>query len=188
MILCDLTSKDKYELLFSCIVAISTVAYVVLTWSLVKETRKQRKVLTEPKIHVGLDIHPRAKNIIELYVENIGHGVAYNVQFKFLNDFIFGEHKKKLSELGIFKSGIKVFAPNKYFRTYVTSLLEDTERKLKNPIEIEITYDTNSKKGLNEIFILDFSEYYGLLYLGDKDKMDLLIKSIDDLTNEIKNK
>jgi hypothetical protein len=187
MILNDLTSKDAIELLFSCVVAFSTVAYVTLTWRLVKETRAQRKVLTEPKIHVGLDMHPKESNIMELYVENIGHGVAYNVRFNFLQDFEF-KQKGKLSEIGIFKSGIKVFAPNKFYRTYVTSLLDDTDKKKNNPIEVEVLYDTSIKKDLKEIFHLDFSEYIGLLVLENKDKMDLLIKSIENLTTEIKNK
>ena len=38
------------NLLFSGIVAISTVVYAFLTWQLVSETRKMRKVQTEPSV------------------------------------------------------------------------------------------------------------------------------------------
>jgi hypothetical protein len=193
MTLCYFINKEILDLftianaISSVLLTIATFYYVRLTWRLANESKAQREALTEPKIHIGLESNTRAKNLIELYVENIGHGIAYNVRFNFTKDFIL-DHNKKLSEIGIFKSGIKAFGPNKNYRTYITSLIEDTENKQNNPIEVEVIYDTIGKKDIKEIFHLDFSELIGLLYLGNKDPMDLLIKSIDNLTNEIKNK
>jgi hypothetical protein len=41
-------------LLFSGVVAVSTLIYAILTWQLVSETRKTREAQTEPKIEVRI--------------------------------------------------------------------------------------------------------------------------------------
>ena len=45
-------NSGAFSVLFSGLVALATVVYVVLTWKLVSETKKMRKVQTEPKICV----------------------------------------------------------------------------------------------------------------------------------------
>jgi len=45
------------SLIFSALVAVSTMVYAVLTWKLVSETKKMREAQTEPKISVS--IQPR---------------------------------------------------------------------------------------------------------------------------------
>ena len=161
-----LTLKDYIELTLSLIVAITTVVYATLTWLLVRESKSQRIALNEPRIYVGLQPNEKYMNIMELYVENFGNGVAYNIRFDFVRDFIFKNQKgKKLSEIAFFKKGLNTLSPKSKIKTYVTSLLEDSKEKFDNPIEINVTYDTMEKKDLKLNFILDFSEYEGLLYM-----------------------
>jgi len=54
-------NSGAFSVLFSGLVALATVVYVVLTWKLVSETKKMRKVQTEPKICVF--IQPREEYI-----------------------------------------------------------------------------------------------------------------------------
>jgi len=183
-----LTLKDSIEIIFSGVVTVATVVYARLTWKLVNETKAQRLALTEPLIHLGLQPNKDFMNIIELYVENIGNGIAYNIRFHFVKDFIFKkEHNKKLSEIAFFKTGLNALSPNSRYLTYITSLLEDTKEKLANPIEIVVTYDSKTTKNKEVNFVLDFSEFEGLLYLDSVDKMSMLIKTIKELGDKIEN-
>jgi len=76
-----------FSILFSAVVAIATVIYAILTWKLVEETRKIRKIQTEPKI--SIDIQPKEDSIhfIDMIIQNIGLGPAYNIKFTINPDF-----------------------------------------------------------------------------------------------------
>ena len=67
--------------IFTGVVTIATIAYAVLTWSLVSETKKMREVQTEPRIEITLKPLNFAINIVRLHVRNIGLGPAKNVEF-----------------------------------------------------------------------------------------------------------
>ena len=70
------------EIVFAGVVAASTVFYVILTRSLVAETKKLREVQTEPKIAVWVRPKEEAITFAHLYVRNIGLGPAFDVSFE----------------------------------------------------------------------------------------------------------
>lgn len=45
-------NSGAFTVLFSFLVTIATLAYTILTWKLVSETKKMREVQTEPKISI----------------------------------------------------------------------------------------------------------------------------------------
>ena len=75
------SSSGALTVLFTAVVAISTVAYAILTWSFVSETKRMREVQTEPKIEITLKPLDFAINIVRLHIRNIGLGPARNVKF-----------------------------------------------------------------------------------------------------------
>jgi hypothetical protein len=55
-----LAMPDVLLLVFSGVVALSTVVYAVLTWKLVAETRKMREAQTEPKVSVFVEMNDQS--------------------------------------------------------------------------------------------------------------------------------
>ncbi|MDO8721436.1 MAG: hypothetical protein Q7J31_04320, partial [Syntrophales bacterium] len=108
------SNSGALTVIFTAVVTISTVAYAILTWSLVSETKKMREVQTEPRIEIALKPLDFAINIVRLHVRNIGLGPAKNVRFTF-SVSSGGEGAEKL--LGEFnkaiflKTGLKYFGP-----------------------------------------------------------------------------
>jgi len=183
------TSKDVIEILFSFIVTCSTVVYAILTWKLVKETKKQRRAITEPIIDVGLQRNEEDEHIFELYVVNLGFGIATNIKFKILKDFEIGLGlNKKLSEIGFFKNGIRALSPNKKYKTVISELLGNSPDKFNTTIGIEVIYDTPTESNKKLVYNLNFSEYADVVFTKKNATMTmkLLIQSIEELSKNIK--
>lgn len=159
-------NSGALAVVFSAVVAIATVVYVFSSWKLVKETRKMRKFQTEP--HISVNIQPREEwiNFIDMIVENIGLGPAYNVKFEVDPDFEY-EKGKVLSELGFMKNGLKYLAPAQKFRFFLTDMVEDSEEKAKKTFKINITYEDNTGKIHKDKYEIKFSELMGLRQLGE---------------------
>lgn len=184
-------TKDWIEIVFSFVVTISTVIYASITCKLFLEAKSQRLALTEPLINLRLQSNDGSPNVIELQIENLGNGIAYNIRFNFLTDFIYNnQNNKKLSDVAFFRSGLIALAPRQHHRIFLTSLINDNINGVKHsPFEIKVVYDTLSHKNKELIFKLNLTEFEGMLYLDKKNETEELIKSIKELTNAIeKNK
>ncbi|ETA68889.1 hypothetical protein MettiDRAFT_2377 [Methanolobus tindarius DSM 2278] len=152
-------------LFFTAVVAAATVVYAILTWKLVSETRKMRKVQTEP--HISIIIQPREDTIgfIDLIVQNIGLGPAYDVKFDIEPDFDLMVNRK-LSEVGFFKYGLKYFAPDERRKLFLTSTYENYEEKIKTKIRIVAKYTNGAGTDYSSTYMIDFSEMEGMISAG----------------------
>jgi hypothetical protein len=182
-----MTTKDWIEIIYSFVLTISTVIYARITSKLFQETKSQRLALTEPLLSMRLQSNTENLNIIELHIENLGNGIAYNIRFIFLTDFIYTNQKeKKLSDIAFFKSGLIALAPRQHHKIFLTSLINDTINGVEHrPFEIKVVYDTLSQKNKESIFGLNLTEFEGLLYMDKKNEIQELIKSIRELTSAI---
>lgn len=104
-------NNGAFAVIFSAVVAIATVVYAFLTWRLVSETRKMREAQTEPKVSVTIQPREEWIKLIDMVIQNIGLGPAYNIKFEINPDFECMKGKF-LSELGFMKNGLKYLAPN----------------------------------------------------------------------------
>lgn len=123
---------------FTAVVALSTVAYVVLTWQLVSETRQLRRVQTEPRVSVRLELADRARHgAMELVIRNEGQGPAQNIQFNFQGDptyFTKNGKRPPIDELPIIKGGLPYLGPEQSFRVFLGWLFgEDFDRANREP-------------------------------------------------------
>jgi hypothetical protein len=75
------------SLVFAGVVAISTIIYALLTWKLVNETSKLREFQTEPRISLSVELDQNTVTLMDLTIENIGHGPAYTIAFEIFPDF-----------------------------------------------------------------------------------------------------
>ncbi len=100
---------DSPLLIFTGVVAASTVFYAVLTRQLVIETRRLREVQTEPRVSVRVETDHTGRHGYELTISNEGQGVAKNVRFAFEGDSSYfrnswaGRTPPELNELSVIK-------------------------------------------------------------------------------------
>lgn len=162
--------------------ALATVVYALLTWKLVSETRKMREVQTEPKVSAIIQPEEQWLNFIDLIIQNIGLGPAYNIKFEVNPDF--EDRHMKLSEIGFIKNGLKYLAPNQKIQFFLTSLVERYEEKVKKPFEIKITYQNFIGKTYNDIYWIDFSQQSGTCQLG-KPPLYKIAENIEEIQKDI---
>lgn len=170
------------DLLFSAMVAISTVVYAILTYKLVNETKKVRESQIAP--HITVTYSPREEwiNLIDFIIKNDGMGSAYNINFEMITDPKYFK-ENKLSELNLIKNGLKFLAKSQEIRFFLTSLNYEPEAAEK-PIKIKVTYSDSLNNKFSEIFILDFSEIYGMSQLGEP-PLYKIAKSLDSIQSDL---
>ena len=126
-------------LIFSGIVAVSTVFYVVLTARLVKETRIMRKSQVEPHIIAYLDVAEAMTDVVFIKIQNIGVGVALDVKFTIHKDINY-PRAKSLNKLFYFTEGVNFFPPKHEDSFFLLGFQGDTETKMKDYISLGIEY------------------------------------------------
>lgn len=150
---------DYISLIFSGIVTIATICYVVLTWRLVKESRETRKFYDTPFIVASIHFAETTRKFIQLKLKNIGLGYAQNVSFQILNDYELVDGYP-LKERGAFKRGILSFPPN-YELIYTLVILEPEKDKHltdNDYIEFIINYQNIHKNNYSNHYKLKFNE------------------------------
>jgi hypothetical protein len=160
-----MTSYEIITAVFAGSVSISTVFYVIYTKRLTEETIKLRKAQTEPKISIYIQPDEESMNMINLIIQNIGYGPAVDISLVIEPEFmVMG--KDKLSDQNFFKK-IVYLSPGQKIKAKIFSMFD--YEKLK-----EKTYKVRGKYS-NEIgnkyecdFSLDFSQYLGLRYSGER--------------------
>ncbi len=177
--------------LLTSIVAIATALYTVITLFLFLEARKTRQEQREPRISVTFQPREDFINWLDMIIQNIGGGTAYNVKFSSSSNFELIKGKNFL-DLGFMKNGIRYLVQNQKIQFFFTNMAEDTEKKKTSRLEIEVAYQTNDSK-TNRIFnrnlrkdkfTVDFSELLGLLQAG-KSPLRVISDSVDKIQSDI---
>ncbi|NLE06129.1 MAG: hypothetical protein GX638_15185 [Crenarchaeota archaeon] len=140
--------NECLQIIFSGIVALSTVVYAVLTWRLVSETRKTREIQVTPDIHVFFEKSEADVHFVYIVLENFGYGIAYNTTFEIIKDFsVYDFEFERLENKGTFINGVKNFYPRQRFRYMFTDLRNKHDEKISENLELKIKYsDINNKK------------------------------------------
>ena len=174
-------------LIFTAMVAISTVVYAFLTWRLVSETRKLREVQTEPKIHITLESLDFAINIIRLNIKNIGLGPASDLQFD-PTVISGGESAEKLlqefTRPNFFKTGLRHFGPGQNIHSRDTQVTDDFEGKSASTLSFKLRYKSATGKRYNDEIIIDMSEIKGTSQLG-KPNLYSIANSLEDIQKDV---
>lgn len=152
------------QAVFAFFVALSTIAYVVLTRSLVRETAKLRKAETDPKVVVYLDI-PEFTRLLNVVVVNIGQGPAYDVSFQFSRD-VQDIDGNVLAEVGFFR-GIPFFPPNQTMQTILGTTLQLMGKTKLEPVTATVMYRSSDHTWFSEPFVLSTAIYDNLMVTGE---------------------
>jgi len=176
-------NSGAFAVIFSAVVAFATIIYAILTWRLVSETRKMREAQTEPKVSVTIQPREERINLIDMVIQNIGLGPAYNIEFEVSPDFEYAKGRF-LSELGFMKNGLIYLAPNQKLQFFLTSMIENFEEKTKKPFEIRVTYKNSVGKKYKDVYMIDFSQLIGLSQLGEP-PLYKIAKNIEKIQKDI---
>lgn len=170
-------NSGALTLIFSSLVAIATIAYVFLTWKLVTINEELR----EPNIIV--DFQPSSKwiNFIDIIIKNIGQNSAYNIEFEITPDYEYSKGKY-LSKLNFMK-GINYLPPGREFKSFLMSMIEKNEGKMK-PFDIKVKFENKKGKKLEAVYSFDFSQLKGISQIGD-DPMEIISKSIKNISDNL---
>lgn len=157
------------NVLFSGIVMLATVVYAVLTARLVAETRKMRRAQTEAEVVVRLQPSETWINPIELVVENVGMGTAYDLTFQATSDQEYAQGKR-LADLGLFKHGLRVLSPRQTLKTFLMSVVGKTDQieDPSGPLQFTVVakYRTALGESVGRSFELDLRYLLGLSQVG----------------------
>ena len=172
-------------LLLAAVVAITTIAYAGFTWKLVSETIKMRKVQTEP--HISITMQPREDKfgLIDMVVQNIGLGPAYNIRFDITTDFELLTNKQ-LSDIGFFKNGIQYFAPNDKRQFFLANAYQKYDELMSTKIQITAKYNNGAGTNYSSPYIIDFSEFENLISVGES-PISEIANSLDKMKSDIHN-
>ncbi|MCK9391105.1 MAG: hypothetical protein M0Q01_06015 [Syntrophales bacterium] len=180
------SNSGALTVVFTAVVTISTVAYAILTWSLVSETKRMREVQTEPRIEITLKSLDYAINIVRLRIRNIGLGPAKNIRFtshissggdvavKLLEEF---------NKANFLKVGLKYFGPGHELYSGYTQITKDFDAKIASVLIYVVEYESFTGKKYKDQIAIDMSERKGTTQLG-KPNLYAIAQSIEAIEKE----
>lgn len=185
--------NECLQIMFSGLVALSTVTYAVLTWRLVSETKKTRQLQITPAINAYFEMSEVDASFVYIILENIGYGVAKDVNFEIIKDFNFYDFEhQKLEKKGAIKHGLKNFYPKQKFRYLFTDLSKRYDEKIEDNLELKIKFNDINNKYHEKTLNLTLNELTGMglfsrpdSYLG---RVVYELEEIKKILNSKKNK
>ena len=149
-------NSGALSVIFSAVVTLATAVYAVLTWQLVSETRRMRKVQTEPKLEITLRSVDEAIHIQRLHVRNIGLGPALQISFspKVLAG---GDGGKalldELTETNFFRTGISYLGPSEERYSHYTQMHENHDAKVASVLAFDVSYRSATNQIYSETLV-----------------------------------
>ena len=151
------SNQAIFSLIFSGMVAFSTIFYALLTKELVSETIKMRKIQSNPKVVIDIFQNERYISLLDLEVKNIGKDVAYDIKIVPQEGNHFASEKVKSFEMS--KKNIGHLSPGRYIKTFFLTL-DNCQDKDKD-FSINIFYKDKSGKIFSENFTFNLSIFMG---------------------------
>ncbi len=166
------------------ITIIATLFLVGITFWYAWLTRQMLKAtINTPDVQISLLTHSKAYEIstIDLCIENIGTGFAYDLKFAgTITDLtperptkVHKDYERELGAYGIIKDGIPHLGPGKRYQIALIWYSPTGKYNLpivpmgpKEPLNIEVTYEDTATKDLakrkyKDMFLLDFTKVEG---------------------------
>jgi len=180
-------NSGALTVIFGAIVAIATIVYAKLTAALVSETNRMRRAQTDPEVVVSVQPSAVWINLIELVVENIGGGSAYNLRLEVSPD-VKCSRGEMLSSIGLFKHGMQQLAPQRSVKTFLFSVA-DKVAEIDNPegpfrFTVKATYDAGAGEQIMRTFELDLLHLVGMVQLGTP-PLKTIADSVKALQNDV---
>lgn len=172
-------NSGAFSVVFSGVVAFATVAYVVLTTLLVRETRAVRRAGAEPHVSVYAEPSERTSAFFDLVIANVGSGSAYDLRFSLEEEWTILPNEE-LSQIGLIKDGIGYLAPGQRFRFIVAHGSGLFKEGVQSWFRLHVGYRDVFGRHRDETFPIDFRPYRGMTSVGE-DPEQKLAKAVDEI-------
>jgi hypothetical protein len=178
-------NSGAFNVVFSGVVGAATVFYAILTWAIVTETKKLRKVETDPLVAIYIEHDERWIQCIDLVVKNIGKGPAYAISFNIEPDFLMDASRNKyLSDISFMKE-IKYLPPGNSLKTFLAMAPDVLERDSKErAFKISVSYKGKDEQEHEETYNIDFELLTGKERIGEHPLVKIS-KEIEGVSSEI---
>ena len=157
--------------IFTGVVAGSTVVYAKLTSRLVAETQRLREAQTEPRVSIRVEADHSGHLGYELVIQNIGQGVAKNVRFEFEGDPSYFRNSwvnrcpPRVNELPVIRDGLDDLEPNQVYRFPLGTVSpEEYERAVATPWTFRTKYENLYGNPRTATQTVHFSQFTGMLF------------------------
>ena len=180
-------NSGALTVIFTAAVTLATAVYAVLTWQLVTETRRMRKVQTEPKLEMTLRSVDEAIHIQRLHIRNIGLGPALKVSFN--PKVVSGgdaarELLEEFTETNFFKTGVSYLGPGEERYSHYTEMHQNHDAKIESVIAFDVSYSSSTGSNYRETLVIDMSERKGSYQLGTP-HIYSIAKSLEKIKEDI---
>lgn len=152
--------------ILSALLTIATAVYVYLTRHLLLESIAVRKAASQPAIAITPKLHPLHMAILNLEIQNVGGGAAYDVAFK-VHQSVKGNGITDLSTLGFVRNGMKYFAAGERIELFLASSVGNLARLKETPLTIAVTYRGSVHAPVTEAFEIDFGLFENVPKVSD---------------------
>ena len=166
-----LQHKEAATLLFTFVVALSTVCYAFLTWSLVSETKKLRETQTEPKIAAWVELTKEFTPLAYLRIQNIGLGSAFNIRFQLTDEAKNPGGQlliKDFLETSFLNTGIEYLGPEQELSSRAILFRENLEEEIEAVLTVKIKYRSTKNQEYTDTYRLDMAELRSYSNLGEQ--------------------
>ena len=148
------------------ITAIATAVLVIITTVYVYFTYRILRATNQPEITVYLRPHEIDVNVVVLWIENAGSGVAR--ELRFTGDLFLGfESITSIKDIGFLKHGIDVLGPGQKIDHCLGVITKNLDALKQAPFELTVTYSRSwGWCSAKRDFHLNFSEFIGVGKIG----------------------
>jgi hypothetical protein len=162
----------------------ATFAYTEVTNRQASAMNRQVAALTNAVVFFGIEEF-ESSMVLQFFVQNVGPGIAYDVNFKVIKDSEAAilVDDKKLSGLAFIKNPLKTLAPGQKIPFAVIDSQKDL---LTENIEVEVSYKNQSDatEPFKQRFLIDFAYTEGMRQVRPPSIADN-VKRIADNVNKI---
>ena len=183
--------NDFLLVVFTGVVAGSTVLYMIITGWLAWETRKGREAQTEPKVSVQLELNEQiGQGVLQLAIRNEGTGPAQDIKFEFVGNpryFVGNGMSTPINEVPVIRDGLRYLGSGRLFTFNLGRLLgDDFKQANDNPWTFHVLYKTQTGKARKDKYVLDFSQFWGL-FIGGGNPLRQMEQHLGDINKEFHN-
>lgn len=183
---CLAWAKDNLGIVqagIAIVLTLVTGVYVILTWRLVGEAKRQREQAVRPCVIALLKTHEAHINLLYLRFENVGMGAAHSVEIELegMEDF---PGDVSLEKHGLFKKGISVMPPGAKIDIFLLSAIYKWDAVKQLNAAVSVKYKADSGKKFKNSFPLVFSQFEGYEQIGQPPLYEIA-KHAEKLTKSI---
>lgn len=168
-------NQGVFSVLFSFLVAVSTVAYAILTRSLVTETKRLREVETEPLVVAYLALSQPWEPMFDFVVRNIGKGAAHDVRWDVAAD------EAELAQFGVFPEWrsprkLSFLAPEQELRFHfgsTFSVVKDPPNTPMRPLKVVVFYSNDRATVRSSEFVLEPQQFYKVAFASQPKEKEI---------------